>query len=168
MRIRVYAPLLVASLILALGCSRRPSVEEAKTFLDGAEAKLFTLSEEAGRAAWVQSTYITDDTETLAARANQRQIDAVVELVKESKRFDGVKLPAELDRKMKLLKLSLTMAAPSDPKESEELTRIAAGMEGAYGKGRACREGEKDPSKCLDINAGDQGDGGEPQSRRAA
>ncbi len=152
MRICVYAPLLVAGLILTLGCSRRPSVEEARTFLDGAEAKLFTLSEESGRAAWVQSTYITGDTEALAARANQRQIDAVVDLVKQSKRFDGVKLPEELDRKLKLLKLSLTMAAPSDPKLSEELTRIAARMEGAYGKGRACKEGEKDQSKCLDIN----------------
>jgi peptidyl-dipeptidase A len=152
MRIRVYAPLLVTSLILALGCSRRPSVEEAKTFLDGAEAKLLTLSEESGRASWVQSTYITGDTEALAARANQRQIDAVVDLVKQSKRFDGLKLPEELDRKMKLLKLYLTMPAPSDPKLSEELTRIAARMEGAYGKGRACKEGEKDQSKCLDIN----------------
>jgi peptidyl-dipeptidase A len=133
-------------------CSRRPSVDEAKTFLDGAEAKLLSLSNEAGRAAWVQATYITDDTEALAARANQRQIDAAVELVKQSKRFDGVELPADLARKMKLLKLSLTMAAPADPKESEELTRIAAGMEGAYGKGRACPEGEKDPAKCLDIN----------------
>ncbi len=140
-------------LFLAAGCSRRPNAEEAKAFLDQAEAKLLSLGEEAGRAAWVQATYITDDTEMLAARANQRAIDAVVQLVKDSKRFDGVQLPAELDRKMKLLKLSLTMAAPADPKESEELTRIAAGMEAAYGKGRACPEGEKDQSKCLDINA---------------
>ena len=142
----------VLFLFAAAACSRRPSAEEAKTFLDAAEAKLLSLSDEAGRAAWVQATYITDDTESLAAHANQRQIDAAVALVKESKRFDGVQLPADLARKMKLLKLSLTMAAPADPKESEELTRIAAGMEGAYGKGRACAEGEKDPAKCLDIN----------------
>ena len=142
-----------AVLFIAAGCSRKPSAEEAKTFLDGAEAKLFSLSEEAGRAAWVQSTYITDDTEFLAAHANQRQIDTVVDLVKQSRRFDGVQLPPELERKMKLLKLWLTMPAPSDPKESEELTRIAAGMEAAYGKGRACPEGEKDQTKCLDINA---------------
>jgi peptidyl-dipeptidase A len=149
LRIFFAATLLVA----AAGCSRTGSVEEAKAFLDGAEAKLLKLSDEGGRAAWVQATYITDDTEVLAARANQRLIDTVVELVKESKRFDGVRLPADLDRKMKLLKLSLTLAAPANPKESEELTRIAAGMEGVYGKGRACLEGEKDPAKCLDINA---------------
>ena len=144
---------LAVFILFAVGCSRKPSVDEAKTFLDQAEAKLLSLSEEAGRAAWVQATYITDDTEMLAARANQRAIDAVVQLVKESNRFEGTQLPPELARKMKLLKLSLTMAAPADPKESEELTRLAAGMEAAYGKGRACPEGEKDQSKCLDINA---------------
>ncbi len=144
----------LGALLTSAACSRRqPTAEEAKAFLERAEAKLFTLSEEAGRAGWVQNTYITGDTEMLAARANQRAIDGVVELVKESKRFDGMKLPAEMDRKMKLLKLSLTLAAPADAKESEELTRTAARMEGAYGKGRACREGEKDLSKCLDINA---------------
>ncbi|MCL6543583.1 MAG: M2 family metallopeptidase [Bryobacteraceae bacterium] len=135
-----------------VGCARRPSVEEARAFLDQAEARLRALSEEASRAAWVQSTYITDDTEILAAKANQRLIEATVALVKQSRRFDGVNLPPELARKMKLLRLSLTLAAPSDPKESEELTRIAAAMEAAYGKGRSCPEGVTDPAKCLDIN----------------
>ncbi len=141
-----------ALLATAVGCSRRLSPAEAKAFIDSAEARLFDLSEEAGRASWVQATYITDDTEMLAARANQRFIDAAVQMVNESKRFDGVVLPPDLERKMKLLKLSLTMAAPADPKESAEITRLATAMEAAYGKGRACKDGETDPSKCLDIN----------------
>ena len=51
-------------------------------------------------------------------------------------------------RKIKLLKLSLTLATPSDPKESEELTRIVSGMEGAYGKGKYCPNGTQ---SCLDL-----------------
>jgi peptidyl-dipeptidase A len=141
-----------AAALLLTNCGRKPSVEEARAFLDQAEARLLALSEEASRAAWVQSTYITDDTEILAAKANQRLIEATVQMVKDSRRFDGVTLPPDLARKMKLLRLSLTLAAPSDPKESEELTRIAASMEAAYGKGRACPEGVTDPAKCLDIN----------------
>mgnify|MGYP000318422015 CR=1 FL=1 len=152
MRRRFRVALIFVAAAAIMGCGRRPSVEEARAFLDQAEAKLMALSEEASRAAWVQSTYITDDTEILAAKANQRMIEATVALVKESRRFDGVNLPPELARKMKLLRLSLTLAAPSDPKESEELTRIAAGMEAAYGKGRSCPEGVTDPAKCLDIN----------------
>jgi peptidyl-dipeptidase A len=124
------------------------TVAEAKAFLDEAEAKLLALATDAGRAAWVQSTYITDDTEILAAQANERSIAATVSYAKKATRFDGLKLPADLARKMKLLKLSLTLAAPSDPKESEELTRITAGMEGAYGKGKYCPPGK---DKCLDL-----------------
>lgn len=87
--------LLVAAALLAaaFGCSRKPSADDAKIFMDRAEAQLLTLSEEASRAAWMQATYITGDTEAVAARANQRVIDAAVQLVKESKRFDGVALP---------------------------------------------------------------------------
>jgi peptidyl-dipeptidase A len=124
------------------------TVVEAKAFLDEAEARLLALATDAGRAAWVQATYITDDTETLAAQANARSIAATVAYAKKSTRFAGLKLPDELARKMKLLKLSLTLAAPSDPKESEELTRITAGMEGAYGKGKYCPPGK---DKCLDL-----------------
>jgi len=150
MRVRSVAS--IALFAFLYGCASRPTAEDARKFLEQAEARLLELSEESGRAAWVQSTYITEDTEILAARANQRYMDAVAQLVKESRRFDGIQLPHELERKMKLLRLSLTLAAPSDPKESQELARLAAGMEAAYGKGRACPEGVTDTSKCLDIN----------------
>jgi peptidyl-dipeptidase A len=124
------------------------TVAEAKAFLDEAEAKMLALATNAGRAAWVQSTHITDDTVILAAQANERSIAATVAYAKKATRFNGLKLPADLARKMKLLKLSLTLAAPSDPKESEELTRITAGMEGTYGKGKYCPPGK---DKCLDL-----------------
>jgi peptidyl-dipeptidase A len=125
-----------------------PTVAEARAFLEEAEQKLLALSVDASRAGWVQSTYITDDTEILAAQANERQIAAAVAYAKEAARFDGLALPGDLARKMTLLKLSLTLAAPSDPKESEELTRIVASMEGTYGKGKYCPEGK---DKCLDL-----------------
>ncbi len=128
--------------------SASPTAVEAGKFLDQAEAKLLALSVDSSRSSWVQSNFITDDTEILAAQANERLIAATAALAKEAARFDKVKLPAELSRKMKLLKVSLTLAAPADPRESEELTRIAAGMEGMYGKGKYCPEGK---DKCLDL-----------------
>ncbi|HTQ56899.1 MAG TPA: M2 family metallopeptidase [Bryobacteraceae bacterium] len=125
-----------------------PTVRDAEKFMKEAEARLLALSIEGNRADWVKSTYITDDTEALAAKADERLINATVELAKQSRRFDALQLPAELDRKIKLLKLSLTLATPADPKESEELTRIAAAMEGTYGKGKYCPPGK---SECLDL-----------------
>jgi peptidyl-dipeptidase A len=129
---------------------KAPTVAEAKAFVDQAEAKQLELSVEASRAGWIQSTYITDDTEILAAKANERAIAAGVEYAKKATRYDRLKLPPELARKMMLLKLGLTLAAPSDPKEGEELTRIVASMEGTYGKGKYCPEG-KEKEKCLDL-----------------
>jgi len=134
--------------VLACCTGRKPSPEEARKFIDDVEQKLLILGVDSGRADWVKSTYITDDTETLAAKLDERAIAATVEYAKQATRFDGLKLDAETARKIKLLKLSLTIATPSDPKESEELTRIVAGMEGTYGKGKYCPSG---PASCKDL-----------------
>lgn len=119
--------------------------------MDNVERRLLALSNESGRASWVQATYITDDTEVLAALASERAINATVEFAKQATRFDKLALPPDLARKFKLLKVSLTLATPSNPKESEELTRLVTSMEGVYGKGRYCRDGAQDKGKCLDI-----------------
>lgn len=129
------------------------SISEAKKFLDDAETRLLSVSNEAGRASWVQSNFITDDTEALAAQANERAIALAVELAKKATRFDKTPLPEDMARKMKLLKLGLTLAAPDNPKEREEVTRLAASLEGMYGKGKYCPGGTADPGKCLDITA---------------
>jgi peptidyl-dipeptidase A len=143
---RILAFLLTASCLLAQD-QPLPNLSDARKFIDESEATLMTLSEESGRANWVQATYITHDTEILAALANQRIIDAQVRMAKEATRFDKLPLPEDLARKMRLLKLSLTLAAPANPKESEELTRIVTGMESTYGKGKYCRT----PNDCLDL-----------------
>ena len=137
-----------ATFTLALSAAQPATVQEAQRFIAAAEARLLTLAVDDNRADWVKSTYITDDTEALAAKLDERLINATVELAKKSTRFDSLKLPPDVARKMKLLKLSLTLATPANPKESEELTRIAAAMEGAYGKGKYCPPGKKE---CLDL-----------------
>jgi peptidyl-dipeptidase A len=126
---------------------KAPTAAEAKVFVTEAETNLLPLAVEASRAGWVQSTYITDDTEALAAKANERLISAGVEYAKKAVRYDSLKLEPDVARKMKLLKLGLTLAAPADPKEAEEVTRLGAAMEGEYGKGKYCPEKDK----CLDL-----------------
>jgi peptidyl-dipeptidase A len=113
------------------------------------DKRLMELSIKSGRADWVRSTYITDDTEKISAGANTDLIAATTEFAEEAKKFDGVDLPADLQRKLKLLKLSLTLPAPKNEAERKELTEIAARMEGDYGKGKYCPEGDK--GKCLSL-----------------
>jgi peptidyl-dipeptidase A len=139
-----------ALLLAASGCRTAPTVDEARQFLERAESELLQLSNEASQAAWVQSTYITLDTEALAAKANERLITAGVRLAKEASKFENLPLPEEMQRKIRLLKLAITLPAPSDPAEAAEMTKLAAGLESAYGKGKYCPGG--DEKKCLNID----------------
>lgn len=141
---------ILALLVLASCRTGAPTAEEARRFADAAEADLLALSNEAGQAAWVAANFITQDTEALAAKANERAINAGVRYAKEAARFDNVQVPPELARKLKLLKLALILPAPADAKEAAEMTRLAAGLEGAYGRGKYCPGG--DASKCLNID----------------
>jgi peptidyl-dipeptidase A len=153
-RIRARRSLLVllASAALAAGAlpaaATQPTVDDARRFLADAEARLLDLAIQLTRAQWVLSTYITEDTEALAARANEAMIAAAVELANASKRYDGLALPDELARKMLLLKIAIPLPAPSDPAKTAELAQIAARMEGVYGKGKYC---PPDGSDCLAI-----------------
>src|SRR5687767_5340131 len=140
-------------IMLYSSCSKEKpaaTVDEAKAFVEEADKKILELSVTADRANWIQSTYITEDTEILAAEATERRSAAIVELAKTATRFDGLNVPEDVARKLKLIKLSLTLPTPANPTESEELTRIVASMEGTYGKGKYCPEGKKE---CLDIGA---------------
>ncbi len=150
MKIRNLACLAALCAAMAFAADPKATPEEARKFIRDAEQKLLTLSVDAARADWIKSTYITDDTEALAAQMDERAIAATVVYAKQATRFDGLKLDAETARKLKLLKLSLTIATPSDPKESEELTRIVSAMEGTYGKGKYCPSG---PASCKDLEA---------------
>ncbi|HMF91600.1 MAG TPA: M2 family metallopeptidase [Candidatus Angelobacter sp.] len=129
-----------------------PTVAEAEAFMKKAEAQLEDLGIRASRANWVQENFITDDTETLAAQANERLTAVVTQLALDARRFDGLKMPPELQRKFMLLKLSLTAPAPNNDAERKELTEIATWMDGAYGKGKYCKQQPDGKQKCLSLN----------------
>jgi peptidyl-dipeptidase A len=130
--------------------AKGPSIEDARKFVAEAEARYLELSLSSERANWVQSNFITEDTEALAAETDERRIGGIMEMAQQATRFDALQLPADVRRKLSLLKLSLTLATPKDKKEASELTHITAGMEGAYGRGKWCPPGQKD---CLDLTA---------------
>ncbi len=131
--------------------SPAPTVADAKAFLDGAEAQIFDLGNKAQRAGWVQENFITVDTEAMSADANEVFTAATVRLSKEAHRFDGLQLPPEMARKMRLLKLLTILPSPNDPAKQKELAQLEAWLDGEYGKGKWCPEGGQ--GKCLDVTA---------------
>jgi peptidyl-dipeptidase A len=115
------------------------TVAEAQAFMKKAEDQLEDLTVRSSRASWVQENFITDDTETMSAQANERLTAVLTQLALDARRFDGMKLPPELARKFLLLKLSLTAPAPNNDAERKELTGLASKLDGMYGKGKYCK-----------------------------
>jgi peptidyl-dipeptidase A len=122
----------------------------ARAFLDEANRELLRLVNASNRAGWTQSTYITVDTEVMAAEANAALVSASTRYAKDARRFDGLSLPESERRQLDVLKNSLTMSAPPDAQEAEELARLVASMEGTYGRGKYCPKGATGDA-CLDI-----------------
>jgi peptidyl-dipeptidase A len=128
-----------------------PTVREATEFLKDAEQRYFELTNKAQRAQWVQENFITDDTEGIAAEANEELNSFSAEQATKAHRYDTLKLSPDLARKLLLLKLSTTFPAPADPTEQKELAQVLASLSGDYGKGKWCPDGAG--GKCLDITA---------------
>jgi peptidyl-dipeptidase A len=128
-----------------------PTVAEAEAFMKKAEVQLEDLGIRSSRAQWVQENFITDDTETMSAQANEKLTAVVTQLALEARRFNGMKLPPELARKFLLLKLSLIAPAPNNDAERKELTELTSKLDGMYGKGKYCKQVDG-KEKCLSLN----------------
>lgn len=101
-------------------------------------------------AQWVSSTYINDDTQLVAAKANERFLAQLNGWIRAAKPFEGQKMSPESARSILLMKLSTAMPPPNDPKKLAELTRIASKMEGDYGAGKSCT-GSGSEKTCRDL-----------------
>ncbi|HXW04988.1 MAG TPA: M2 family metallopeptidase [Vicinamibacterales bacterium] len=129
------------------------SPDDRKTpqaFLTEVNQELLDLAIAASRAGWVQSTYITPDTEILAAEANGALVKATTRYAKQAAEYRDAQVGPAERRQLELLRTSLTMSAPPDPNEAQELTRLVTTMEGVYGRGKYCPKGATGEA-CLDI-----------------
>jgi len=121
------------------------SAETADEFVARLNQELAGIFLEVNAASWTQQTYITVDTEFLAAKTNERLLGAFSRLVKESKQFEGQPMSPASKRAIELLKLGLPAPAPDDPAKRAELAAVAAGMESKYSTAKYCPKG---PESC--------------------
>ncbi len=150
-----FRPVCLLALLLFSSCSTAKmasttgSSDDPRTFLAEAEKRYLEAAINESRATWIQSNFITPDTEAVAAGAREETTKLVKELAEQARKFDGRSLPEDQARKLKLLKLALTLPAPGDEAKRKELTKIAVSMESQYGAGKYCPDGEK--GKCLSL-----------------
>ena len=74
---------------LLMAAAPAPTIADAQAFMNRAEAELLKMGTLQQRAGWIQETYITDDSELLAASENDRVIARTTELINEGKRFES-------------------------------------------------------------------------------
>lgn len=128
-----------------------PTIQEAKEFLETAEADIVELSAFAAKVYWVQANFITEDTNALAAMAGTQGAKLSTRLANEAKRFNDLSLPADMRRKMDGLKRGSNFPAPEKEGAAEKLAEIMTGLDAAYGTGKFEHNGET-------INLGEASD----------
>jgi peptidyl-dipeptidase A len=131
-----------------------PNADDAKQFTTRVNGELKTVWTKAARASWVANTYITDDTEKMAAEADEAVMAYLGKAIPEAATLKDVpELEPDVARQLKLLRLSSSLPAPNDPAKRQELAEIASKMTSMYGKGKWCPPGEAVGSpKCQDLN----------------
>ncbi|WP_262266434.1 M2 family metallopeptidase [Microvirga yunnanensis] len=132
-----------------------PSAIEAEAFLARAEQELADVSVLQSRADWVNSTYITDDTDALAAYFGSLGTEMGVRFALDAARYLKTEgLGHDTRRKLDILRSELDLPAPTSQGAAAELSTIATRLTSAYGRGRGSLRGQPIPGKDLEIAMG--------------
>ncbi|MEJ5208420.1 M2 family metallopeptidase [Denitratimonas sp. CY0512] len=123
--------------------------ESADAFVERLNRSLEDMTPEITSAQWLASTYINNDSQRVAAAANERWLAARNAFIEQARQFDPEAQSPATARALHLLTSDAAMPAPRDPAKLKELTEIASRMEAAYGAGKWCRDAAG--QDCLDI-----------------
>ena len=155
----------VSALALA-ACSQQPSapagetetaaasVDDAQAFIEKVETFYRDFGEYSARIDWVNATYINYDTDWLASRVAAEGTEMGVKFANDAKRFNDLELPADMRRKIELIKLGLNLPAPERPGAAKELAEINTRMASTYATGKIELDGKMVPGVDLEEMMG--------------
>ena len=120
-----------------------PTAESAKQFVEETEKKMFDFSVDAARTYWINSTYINEDTDALAAKVGAEGTTMSVNAAIEAAQFQNVPgIDRVVSRKLDKLRGGIVLPAPATPGAAKELNEIATKLNSAYGKGKGTLKGK--------------------------
>jgi peptidyl-dipeptidase A len=135
--------------------SATATADEARAFVARAEKELSEFSVMSSRAQWVNATYITDDTDALAAHFGTLGTEMGVRFANEAARFAKVSgLDYDTKRKLDFLRGGLVLPAPTTPGAAAELNTISTRLQSTYGKGRGTLNGKEMTGNDLEEKMG--------------
>ncbi len=136
----------------ALAQTAEPTAADADAFVVRVEKEYADFNQFGSQVAWVNATYITDDTDALSARVGTQGTEMGVRFAKQAATFAKVPgLSADTKRKLDFLRNGLTLPAPSTDGAANELNVIATRLNSSYGKGKGTLKGQ--PINGSDIEA---------------
>jgi peptidyl-dipeptidase A len=116
---------------------------DVAAFVKAAEKEGFDYSVEASQVQWVNATYITEDTDALAAQSGAKGTEMSVRLALQAAKYQNVAgLSPELARKLTILRTGIVLPAPTTPGAATELNQIATRLQSEYGKGKGMLDGK--------------------------
>lgn len=129
-----------------------PTAAEAQAFLDRVQQEYTAFNLVASRVAWINATYITDDTDALAADYGARGTEMAVRFALEAARYEKAPgLSAEQRRQLTILRAAITLPAPTTPGAATTLSEISTRLGSLYAKGKGTLDGK--PINGSDIEA---------------
>lgn len=133
----------------------KPTVADAQKFIADTEQKMAEFNVDASRIYWVNSTYITDDTDALAAKVGAEGTTMAVQAALDAARFNDVPgLDTDATRKLDKLRGGIVLPAPTTEGAATELNEIATKLNSAYGKGKGTLNGKEINGSDIEAEMG--------------
>ncbi len=133
-----------------------PTAADADAFIASVEKDLFDYTVEASQVNWVNSTYLTEDTDAMASRINAVGTEKSVKYALEAAKYKDVAgLSADTKRKLDILRTGIVLPAPTTPGAATELNTIATDLQSQYGKGRGTLDGKEISGSDIEAAMGD-------------
>ena len=129
--------------------------EGAANWVAMVEQTMADFSLESAQIYWVNSTYITHDTDAMAARVGAQGTEMSVQYALEAAKYAQVDgLDPEVARKLDILRNGIVLPAPTADGAATELNEIATSLNSQYGKGKGTLNGEEISGSDIEAEMG--------------
>ncbi|WP_428380386.1 M2 family metallopeptidase [Nevskia ramosa] len=127
-----------------------PTAAQADAFVADFNKQFKALGKYVASAQWLQSTYITDDSQMIASRAGEQALEFSYNEGQAAKPFYVLKdLSPVTERSLQLIRIS--SVSPSKAEDRTALAAVLSDMEANYGKGQWCRKSAAGNDECLSL-----------------
>lgn len=131
-------------LMLALAApAAAQTTAEADAFVASAEKELGDYIVFSSQVQWINNTYLTDDTDAVAAKIGAQGTEMQVRFASEAAKYQALPgLSADTKRKLDFLRGGVVLPAPTSAGAATALNNIATKLNSQYGKGKGTLAGQ--------------------------